>query len=180
MRHRDRLVHTRSMGSLGCALGVVRFIRVEGSLGCTLGCVCFIRIHWGAPLGCVVHPVSLGSLGSVLGVVGFVRCRWIHWGTTWKSYSFAGIIGARPGNRQVHPALLGSFGYAAENLGFIREFILGLWIHWCAPWGHRVHLGTLGSLGYASWFIRVRWVHWGAPWGSLGSSWVIGVRTGDR
>ena len=76
VRTSARRVHSGWLGSLGCALGVVGFIR---------GC----RVHWVAPWGssgssafvafigvrpCVrrVHPWSLGALGCAVGVVGFI------------------------------------------------------------------------------------------------------------
>ena len=46
-----------SLGSLGCALGVVGFIKVAGFMGVCPG------VRW-------VHPLSLGSLGSAVAVVG--------------------------------------------------------------------------------------------------------------
>ena len=53
-----------------------------GSLGCVLGVVSFIRDRWvHFPGGRRVHPGSLGSLGyavdCVLVVVGSIR---VHWG----------------------------------------------------------------------------------------------------
>ena len=75
-----RCVHSCApMGSLGSS-GVAGFTLVHsrchpgwlGSLGCTLGVVGFIRVRTRVcPLGRWVHSGTLGSLGSALGVVGF-------------------------------------------------------------------------------------------------------------
>ena len=59
-----RLVHSGSLGSLGCALGVVGFF---------LGRWIHSSVTWES-LG------SLGVVGCVLGVVGFIRGRWVHIG----------------------------------------------------------------------------------------------------
>ena len=175
-----------SLGSWGCALGVVGFIRGR-------------RVHWNAPcwssgssavagfigvhLGdCRVHPGSLDSLGCALGVVGFIRGFGVHWGAHWCV--------------PVHPVSLGSLGFALGVVGFIR----GRRVHWGA---RRVHLRLRSSLGFtievAARFIGERpggrpvrpgslgcaivivgfiwgyWVHCGVPKGSLSVVGFIGV-----
>ena len=85
-----------------------------GSLGCALGAVGFIRgrcVHSGAPLG------SSGSFGvfggcALLRVVGFTRVRpgsrrghWVRAGAPWRLSDYFGVDGftrVRPGCRRVH------------------------------------------------------------------------------
>ena len=169
---------TQSSGPGDCRVHLV-------SLGCALGVVGFIRCHWGAlwvssyssavtwfnwvrPWCRRVHLVSLGSLGCGQGVVWFIQSHW--------------YIGVQPGCRQVHLGSLGSLGCA---LGVLR-FIL---VHLSAPRGSSGLSGVLGSSGVAGCtgvhperrcvqlgslgcaqgvvvFIQVCWVFLGAPWGS--------------
>ena len=123
-----RRVHPGSLDTLGCALGVVGFIR--GSLRCALGFVgssnvCLV--HWGSPWGSSVssgvawlvsvRPWSRHSVHweCALGVVLFIR---VHWGAPFGSSGSSGITGfieVRPWGRWV---LLGT-----------------------RPWGRRVHRG---------------------------------------
>ena len=97
VRPRCRRVHSESLGSLGCALGIARVHSWSfGLCGCAMGVVVFSRglwvvrprWSWGSfgfvrfarvrPAGQQVHSGSLGSLGSALGVVGFIWVRWVH------------------------------------------------------------------------------------------------------
>ena len=106
---RDRWVHPRSLGTLGCVLRVVEFIWVRWvesgahtgapwmslvSLVCALGDVGFIqggtRVR---ARGRRVHPKSLGSLGCALGVVGFIRSHWTHSDATWGLLGSSGVVG---------------------------------------------------------------------------------------
>ena len=63
----DRRVHPGLLGSLGCALGIVWFIRGRW-------------VHWGAPWG------SLDSSGSR-----------VDWDVPWGASVSSGFIGVRPG-----------------------------------------------------------------------------------
>ena len=86
MRSGGRRVRPGSLGSLGCVLGVVRYIRNRW-------------VNWGAPwgssgssgviavctLGRRVIPGSLGSLGCALGVVGFISVLSVHLCVLWGS-----------------------------------------------------------------------------------------------
>ena len=102
------LVHSCSLGSYGCAMGVVGFIRVRSGTpwgwSGLLGFVGFIRarrrihrwVRW-------VQSGALGSFGQVQVVIGLIPVRWIH-------------LGAGPGGRMVHShALLGS----SVSFGFV-------------------------------------------------------------
>ena len=97
-------VHSGWLGSGGCALGVVGFMRdrwvhdgaswgSSGSFGCSLG---HSGVPWGwsgslvvvgftrlRPVGRRVHSGSLGSLGYVLGVVSAIRGRWVDSDGPW-------------------------------------------------------------------------------------------------
>ena len=86
MHPRCRRVRPGSLGSLGCALGVVGFIRGRW-------------VHLVRPGGCRVHPVSLGSVGCVLRAFGF---RSVHWGVPWCRRVHPGSFGVRTGGRRVH------------------------------------------------------------------------------
>ena len=143
----NRWVHPVSLGSLGCALGVVCFIR--GS-----------RDHSCAPKG------SLGSLAHSLGVVGLMRDLWVHSRLPLGSLDTLGVveftharpvligsavvvvfIGARPGGRWVHTGLLVSDGWVHSRapcglLGSSR--VVGF--AQVRPWGRCVHRGSFCSL----------------------------------
>ena len=148
MRPGCRRVCPRSLGLLGCTLGVSGFAVFIGVL----------------PRGRWVHPGSLGLLGcAVYRYIG-VRlggCRGADRFTPWESPRSSGFIGVRVGGRRVH---MGSLECA---LGVVR-FILCHWVHWGMHWGSSgvdqlisVYLGVVG-------FVRGRWVHWGALWGLSG------------
>ena len=82
-------VYPGSLDSLGCALGVVGFIR---------GC----GVHCDAPWGLSVHPVCLA-----------------HWASPWGasgSFGVAGIIGVHSGCRRTHPVSPGSFAHGLTAL----------------------------------------------------------------
>ena len=179
-------VHPVSLGSLGCAMGVIGFIQglwVHRGRPCVwLGSSEVRWVYCGAGLSLAawiigvrlgVSTIDLGSLctfGSAMGVAGF--------------------IGLHSGCHQVHPVslcslgcalgLLGTVGCTLEVMGFSRA----LWIHGGSPWGstglsrvagfigvrpgvRRVDQGSLGSLD------------WSAPWVTCGSCWVIAVRIED-
>ena len=109
MRLAGRRVHPGSLGELGCALGVVVFIRVR-------------LVHWGAPWGWsgssgvagfigVRRPVHPCSLERDMGLVGFIQGRRVHWGASWGSlgsYGVAGFINVRTEGRLFHQVSLGS------------------------------------------------------------------------
>ena len=88
--------HPGWLGSLGCALGVVGFIRGRS------------RVR---PRGRWVHPGPLGSLGSALGVVRFVWGCWVHSDSPCGSLSSSGVVGftrKRPWGSWVYAEWLGS------------------------------------------------------------------------
>ena len=104
-------VHSRSLGSLGCVMGVVGLIRGR--------CV-----HGGAPLGssCVVGFTRVYLCSSR--VVRFIRVcprgRWVHPGRLGSLVGFIrGGTRVRPGGRLFHPGWLGSPGSALGVVGFI-------------------------------------------------------------
>ena len=140
-------VRSRSLGSFGCVLGIIGFIRcrwvhsgapfrLSGSLGCSLGVVMIIRGHSGAPCGSLSSlgvvgfvPMRLGDhwvhsvlLGSALGVVVLIRGHWVLSGVLWWS-----------------SASLCAFGCALVVVGLI----------WVRPVGRWFHEGSLGSFGSA-------------------------------
>ena len=87
---------SRSDGAIGFILGCSCFRWVHsGSLGssrCTLGVVevvWFIRMH---PAGRRVHSGSLGSSGCALGVVRFSWGRWVHPGAPTGSSGLFGVV----------------------------------------------------------------------------------------
>ena len=84
--HEGRLIHPRSLGSLGCAMGLVGFIRGGW-------------VHSGVPWGSLGSFFSFGSLGSALGALG----------SCWSlgSSEVVGFTCVRYVGRCVHP---GSFG----------------------------------------------------------------------
>ena len=152
----DIWVHSRSLGSLGCSNGGVRFRWVHrGVLGfwvqwgapwvssCSLGFVRFIVVR---PAGRRIHSGSFGSLWRTLGVVMYIRVGWVHRGAPWGSSDsvlFGGFIVVCPGVRS----------------GSLDSVQCGM--------------GVVG-------FVRGRWVQWGAPWESFGVAGFSGVRTGGR
>ena len=115
-----------SLGSLGCALGIVgvcpwvRRVR-PGLLGFAMGVV---RPGSLCSLECAIRVVGFvyGSVGCDFGVVWIVRCAlwvsswvaefiWLHpWGRT--EFGVAEFVAVRPGCRRVYS---------------------GLWVHWGAP-----------------------------------------------
>ena len=137
-----RGVQAKSLGSLGCALGVVGVrpggprVRLGslGSLGFAMEFVLFVwgrLVNWGARCcssGSSRVAVFIGvrpevgrvrpeSLGCDLGVV------WVHWGALWGSSGSSGIawfIGLHRGGRTVHPGSLGSLEFAIRLIEFIR------------------------------------------------------------
>ena len=129
MRPGGLRVHLGWLGSLGCALRVVGFIRARpwghscglrcrlvrsvalrgslGSFGRALGVVGSFRRAPCGSFGFVefvralrrVHSCSLGSFGCALAVV---RVCWVLWGAPLGrlcSFAFVGFIRARPGGR---------------------------------------------------------------------------------
>ena len=83
MRYGGGRVRSGSLGSLGCALVVDRFVLGRRVAPCGLSgasvVAAFIMIR---PWGCRVRPGSLGSFGSTLRVVGFVRCHLVDYGSS--------------------------------------------------------------------------------------------------
>ena len=124
LRCGGRRVHPESLGSLGYALGFLRFIQggwvhqVEPWWSSdTSGAAEFIRVRPGTRR---VHPEPLRSFKCALVVVGFIRG---HWGAQWASSGsscVAGYIGVRI---EARPLFLDSLG--------------GRWVravvHWIAP-----------------------------------------------
>ena len=120
-----------SLGSLGCAAGFIEVRPEDGlghpgslrSLGCALGVVGFVRCHWAAlwwssgssglsgftavcPWGLWGRPGSLVSLGCAIGVDGLICVRWIVWGAPWGSSGSSGVasfIGVCTGGCRVRP-----------------------------------------------------------------------------
>ena len=81
-----------------------------GSLGCVLGVVRFIRGRWVISVWTWVHPGSLWSLRFTLGIVRFIRVRWVHSGLPrWSlgSFEVVGLSRVRRGVRWVHPESVG-------------------------------------------------------------------------
>ena len=165
-----RLVRPGSIGSFGCALGVVGFVRgrqgslryalgvsgVAGFIGVLLVFIQGLVVHWGAP------GWSLGLSGNAvfIGVCG----RWDHWGAPWEllgSYGVNWFIGVRPVGRQGHPEVAGFIGVRHRGRR-VHPGSLGLFTP-CRSSGssrvagfigmrsevRRVHPGSLGSLGWA-------------------------------
>ena len=89
VRSGGRRVRPVSLGTLGCALGVVGFIcgswfhweTPSGSSGSS-GVAEFTGVR---PRGRRINSGNLGSLGCAMGAVGFIRGRWIHRGAPWGS-----------------------------------------------------------------------------------------------
>ena len=88
----------------------------------------------------------------------------------------------RPGCCSVHSGSLGSPGY---DLGVVG-FILGRWVHWCAPCWSTGSFGVVGFTWVRPGCRRVhsgRCVHAGRAWKLSGSFGVVGftlVRPGGR
>ena len=165
MRHGCRCVHSGSLGSRACALGVLRFIRFHwvhaGAPSWSPGSFGVVGSTRTRPGGRRDHSRSFGSLWCVL--VVFVLC-WVPARTPCMSSGSIGYLGSR--------------GCAHGFIGFI----LVRWVHSDASWvwscsfmvvgftrvrlgDCRLYLLSLGSLRCSLgvvWFIRgVR----GAPWG---------------
>ena len=135
------------------------------------------RFHLGS-LGS--FPIALGVIGFTLGVVGFIRFRWVYSGGSWLSsgsFVFVAFVKARPGCRLLRLVRF-SGAPSPGSCGFVG-FILARpgcrllrWVRSFAPWGCRVHSGSLSLfrrvLAVVG-FIRVHWVYSGAPLGSPGS-----------
>ena len=186
VRPGGRRVRSRSLGSLGCALRVIGFVR-----GCWVRRVCRLvrSVSLGFALGTLVlsgslrslgcaqrvigfagfivvppgvRSMSLRSLGYALVVVGFVRCRSVHWGAPWGSSASFGVAGFSPEGRQVRFGSLG-LPWGSSGLFVVAGFFR------VRTGGHRVRSVSVG--------------HRGAPWGSYGLFSVarfIGVRPGCR
>ena len=169
--------HSWSLGSRGCALVVVGFIRGRsvhsGTLlgwSCSFGVFGFTRVCPGVVVVTQVRPGcrrgSLDSCGFALEFVGFIRRRRVRAVAPWWSSGSFGVVEfmwMRPGARGVHSWSLGSYGCA---LGVVAR----------VPFGLGVHLASLGSRGCAlgvAGFIRGCWVNAGAPWGWSGSFGVV-------
>ena len=99
-----------SLGSLGCALGVVGFTTVAGFLKCTLRMARVISgcsAHWGEPWG----------LSGSFGVIG----------APWGSSATSGVVGfikVCPGGRRIRPWSLSSLECTLGFIGFIK----GRWV----------------------------------------------------
>ena len=160
-----------------------------GSLGCALGVVEFIRGHWRAS-SCVTGFIGVrtGSsgvaqfIGVYLGVVGFVRGRWVHWGAQWGlsgPFGVAGFIG---------PSVVGFVRGALSGFSLI-SFECALRVvgrvlghcgaYWGSPGSSCVagfvgvrSMGLIGSVLEVVVLVRGRWVLCGTPWRSTGWSWV--------
>ena len=131
-------VYLKSLGSVGCALGVVGFIPSRWvDMGAQWRSSVSSRVVgfiWARP-GCRrVHPVAFGC---ALVIVGFIRGRWVPWSAPWGSSGssgVAGFTGVRPWVRLVYPGLLHSLGC---TLGVVHQASLGSFgrprVHWGAP-----------------------------------------------
>ena len=166
------------MGSRGCTLGVVGFIRGRWvQAGALWGSFGVFWVHCGAPCRSTgslwvdvftrvrsglhrVHSGSLGSLGCALGTVWFNR---VLLGSLRCALAVVGVVGftqKRPGGRRVHLGCLVSCVRALGVLGFIR----GRWVHAGSPWGSS---GVIGFTWEVERFIGGLWFRAGAPWGRL-------------
>ena len=130
-----------SLGSLGCALGIVGFVRCRAA-------------HWCTPWSSGSFAVSgfIGKRpGGSFGVAGFIGVRP---GGRRVRFGVAAFIVLRPGCRKVRSRSLGSLGCALVFVGLVG----GSRVHWGSPWGSsgsfgvaRVHPGghrdRSGSLG---------------------------------
>ena len=113
---RGRWVYSASLGSFGCALVFIGFIRcLWVHSGGSLEVVGRVR-----PGGRWVHLALLGSLG----VVGFIWMRpgdrWVHW-RWFGSLGVVGFILVLPGVCLVYSGYFGSFGCALVVVGFSRH-----------------------------------------------------------
>ena len=179
VQYRGSWVHSGSLVTLGCNLGVSGFIRgglvQSSSPWRSMASSEVDRLIWERPAGHWVHLGLFGLFGCALGVVMFIWGCWCDSGAPWGSFrcvlGVVGLIPVRPGRRWVHSVLLGSFGCSLGVVGFIR----GCWVHsgasldsfGCAlgvvvyircclvnlgtPWGRCVHSGLLDPFGYALW-----------------------------
>ena len=77
VRFEGRWAHPRPLGSLGFALVVVGFIRVDWVTSCSsweyLGLFGVVGFTQECTVRRSFHPGSLGSLAFALGVVGFIQ-----------------------------------------------------------------------------------------------------------
>ena len=153
LRTRWRWVHPGSLGSRGCALSVVRFIRGRWvhsvvpwwSLGSS-GVIWFtqVTLYWvslgssGVPWGSLRSSGIVGFTAVCPGCSGFIRGRWVHLGSLWRSFGSSGVVEltrVRPGGHSVHPGSLGSLGLAQ---GIVR-LIQGCWFSRVCPGCRWVH-----------------------------------------
>ena len=123
-----RRYNWHSLGSLGYALCVDRYIRVR-------------LVHSGAP------RVSSGSFGCALLVISLIQFPPAPRGLS-GSFGFVAFMRARPGGRRVHSCLSGSFAHSLGEscsfvfVGFIRACPGGSWVHSVTLWG------LSGSFGF--------------------------------
>ena len=106
-------VHPASLGLLGFALRLVRFIRVRW-------------VHLSLPWVCL--GLSRVVRFTRVLVVGFIRGRWVHLGLPWGSLGSSWVVGftqVRYCGRWGHP---GSLDSLRLTLGVVW-FILGRWVH---------------------------------------------------
>ena len=106
MHPRGRRVLSRSMGSLGSALGVVGFVSGRW-------------VHWGEPWGVRsgglrVRSGSMGSLGYALVYVVFVRDRCVRWDTPWGTAVLSESL----------ESLGFALGIVGNNLGLLEEITM--------------------------------------------------------
>ena len=119
VRSGGRRVLPGSLGSFGCTLVVVGFIR---------GCL----VHSGPPCA-FLSSSGTGAffLGCALGIVRFIRGHSAaYWGSSGSS-CVAGFIEVRPGDRRVYPGSLGLLRCVLTVVGLIW----GRLVHWSAYWG---------------------------------------------
>ena len=139
VRPGGRWVHSGSLESFGCAVGVVGFILGRW-------------VHSGATWA------LFASFGCNLGVSGFIRFRWVHSSSplgSVASFGFAGFIRVRLG---CHFCSLVSFGYAlVVALGvfqgpigsfvYTRRVVVFVGGRWVQPGGRLANTGSLDSFG---------------------------------
>ena len=92
---RGRRVHSGSMGSFGCSLGVVGSIQLPRVYSGTLRLVRFPQVRPGCRR---VHTRLLSSFACSL---VFIRFRWVHLGAPCVSSGSFGVIRVRPGGHRV-------------------------------------------------------------------------------
>ena len=159
-----------SLGSFGVRPGCSKVHSGSvGSFGCVLGIVGFVWCHSGAPFG------LSGSLGYAIGVVVLIRHRWVHsgalWGRWFHSRSLGSFVYALPWGSSVLFGAMGLFGCTLGLIGFIRGrwlvgcalgdigVILWCWVRSCASSGSLAvkHWGLLGSFGCTLGVIMFIW-----------------------